>query len=508
MAFLMKVIVAFLLACLGISAATPPSNDALTLDDTIPLNVTLPLDGGLPTNKSATLDTQPKREDWKSAWITCEFENKIIFYKFKITGEGWLRREEEVERKVKTAADEVGMVTQWKGAQYPPQDDRNSSVTITHQQGACGVSVRGVVGTVLCLFSVAFTCTLCLIANTTTTTTALAAAAAAPVFPPTTTSLLVPASAPPSLPTACTAASPPSTSANCISSFAQIPRTLTITTWKDASPNSHRPPAEVRVEVGLFYGDLVTIEAKYPGLDYCYGPHRMRLGRFPHHARLFAAFDELNLTYQEIQDFCCWEGTRWARERYEKDEGCTIEDTTGDHIPLFVDPKQRQNEPRRGSIVRKTDISIVFQDAPADLRTRRSRTSQQQAVVYIPSTSEDPAEEDEDDEEDDQEDTNMSDSASDTTASPHSEQASTTTAEWNRARAAHIEDLERQRNAAIHDQIQAALAQGAPLTPEQEQLLKDQREQNASRQLDVARSVGYSQRALAGEASASARAAA
>lgn len=265
---------------------------------------------------------------------------------------------------------------------------------------------------------------------------------------------------------------------------------------------------EVRVEVGLFYGDLVTIEAKYPGLDYCYGPHRMRLGRFPHHARLFAAFDELNLTYQEIQDFCCWEGTRWARERYEKDEGCTIEDTTGDHIPLFVDPKQRQNEPRRGSIVRKTDISIVFQDAPAELRTRRSRTSQQQAVVYIPSTSEDPAEEEEDDEEDDQEDTNMSDSASDTTASPHSEQANTTTAEWNRTRAAHIEDLERQRDAAIHDQIQAALAQGAPLTPEQEQLLKDQREQNASRQLDVARSVGYSQRALAGEASASARAAA
>lgn len=168
---------------------------------------------------------------------------------------------------------------------------------------------------------------------------------------------------------------------------------------------------EVRVEVGLFYGDLVTIEAKYPGLDYCYGPHRMRLGRFLHHARLFAAFDELNLTYQEIQDFCCWEGTRWARERYEKDEGCTIEDTTGDHIPLFVDPKQRQNEPRRGSIVRKTDISIVFQDAPADLRNRRSRTSQQQAVVYIPTTSEDPTEEDEEDEEDDQEDTNMSDSA-------------------------------------------------------------------------------------------------
>lgn len=260
------------------------------------------------------------------------------------------------------------------------------------------------------------------------------------------------------------------------------------------------------MEVGLFYGDLVTIEAKYPGLDYCYGPHRMRLGRFPHHARLFAAFDELNLTYQEIQDFCCWEGTRWARERYEKDEGCKIEDTTGDHIPRFVDPKLRQTEPRRGSIVRKTDISIVIQDAPSDGRSRRLRNAQQQAVVYIPAASEDPTE---DDDEEDPEDTNMSDTASDITASPQTEQANAN-AEWSRARAAHIEDLERQRNAAIHEQLQAALAQGAPLTPEQEQLLKDQREQNASHQqaLDVARSVSYSQRALSGEASTSARAAA
>jgi hypothetical protein len=278
---------------------------------------------------------------------------------------------------------------------------------------------------------------------------------------------------------------------------------------------------EVRVEVGLFYGDLDTIEAKYPGLDYCYSPHRMRLGRFPHHARLFAAFDELNLTYQEIQDFCCWEGTRWARERYEKDENCIIEDTTGDFIPRFVEPKQRQNEPRRGSIVRKTDISIVFQDAPADLRTRRVRNSQQQAVVYIPATSEDPVEEgedeedeDEDEDEDDQQDSNMSDSASDTTASPHSEQPQPD-AQRSRARdpfLAGVEQLdnELQHEISINAQLQAALAQGGPLTPEQEQMLKDQCEQNAVQQraLDARRSAGYGQRALAGEASASARAAA
>lgn len=259
---------------------------------------------------------------------------------------------------------------------------------------------------------------------------------------------------------------------------------------------------EVRVEVGFFYGDLVAIESKYPGLDYCYGPHRMRLGRFPHHARLFAAFDELNLTYQEIQDFCCWEGTRWARERYEKDEGCTIEDTTGDDISQFVHPKLRVHEPRRGSIIRKTDISIVFQDAPADICPRRPRPAQQQAAVYIPTTAEDPTEEED---EEDEEDTNMSDSASDTTTSPQSE-ARTNAAVWNRAQLAQMGEYELE---AMHAQLQAALASGIPLTAEQEQLLKDHCE-NASHEqaTDVARSVGYSQRALAGEASASARAAA
>lgn len=126
-----KAIVAFLLACLGISAATPPSNDALALDDTIPLNDTLPLNDALPLNGSLTVGTPPKREDWKSAWIACENDMKPFWYNYKITGEGWVRREEEVERKVKTAADRVGLVTKWKVAHYPPQENRNSSVTIT-----------------------------------------------------------------------------------------------------------------------------------------------------------------------------------------------------------------------------------------------------------------------------------------------------------------------------------------------------------------------------------------
>jgi hypothetical protein len=90
----------------------------------------------------------------------------------------------------------------------------------------------------------------------------------------------------------------------------------------------------------------------------------MRLGRFKHHKRLFEAFDNLGLTYGEIQDFCCWEGTKWARERYEKDEGVKVVDTTGDEIGPFVSRWDQQEDIRRQSITRKTDISIVVEHQP------------------------------------------------------------------------------------------------------------------------------------------------
>lgn len=101
---------------------------------------------------------------------------------------------------------------------------------------------------------------------------------------------------------------------------------------------------EVRIEVATFYGDLNSTEARYPGLNYAYAPHRLRLGRFKHHKRLFDAFDELGLTYGEIQDFCCWEGTKWARERYEKDEGIKVLDTTGDDIGPYIDRRHMKPE--------------------------------------------------------------------------------------------------------------------------------------------------------------------
>ncbi|KAI7160884.1 hypothetical protein KC349_g3168 [Hortaea werneckii] len=123
---------------------------------------------------------------------------------------------------------------------------------------------------------------------------------------------------------------------------------------------------EVRIEVSTFYGDLNSVEARYPGLNYCYPPHRMRLGRFKHHRRLFDAFDNLGLTYNEIQDFCCWEGTKWARERYEKDEGIYVLDTTGDDIGPFIDRRDvvsLPDEQRRKMITRQTQISVIVEEA-------------------------------------------------------------------------------------------------------------------------------------------------
>ncbi|KAK4238032.1 hypothetical protein C8A03DRAFT_44182 [Achaetomium macrosporum] len=95
---------------------------------------------------------------------------------------------------------------------------------------------------------------------------------------------------------------------------------------------------EVRQETHSFYGHLATPEAKYPGLDYTHPVHRIRLSRFPWHRRLFRAFDNLRLTHAEISNLTKWEGTKWAKERFERDQGIQIRDTTADGFPNYVDP--------------------------------------------------------------------------------------------------------------------------------------------------------------------------
>ncbi|KAI9794049.1 MAG: hypothetical protein M1816_006674 [Peltula sp. TS41687] len=122
--------------------------------------------------------------------------------------------------------------------------------------------------------------------------------------------------------------------------------------------------AEIRAETNAFYGNFDSLEAKYPGLDYTHAPHRMRLTRFTYHRRLFRAFDELNLTTHEILGLCRWEGTRWAREQYERQEGIRIRDTTGQEIMPW-DPLRS----RRHVAVRRGVLGVMTGTAVARRRT-------------------------------------------------------------------------------------------------------------------------------------------
>lgn len=91
---------------------------------------------------------------------------------------------------------------------------------------------------------------------------------------------------------------------------------------------------EVRVEVQTYYGALDTLEAQYPGLDYTYPPHRRRMCRYPWHRRLFRVFDELSLTNDEILNLCQWEGTRAAKERYEREAQTEVKTTTAHEVTV------------------------------------------------------------------------------------------------------------------------------------------------------------------------------
>ncbi|KAK3398085.1 hypothetical protein B0T20DRAFT_240630 [Sordaria brevicollis] len=90
---------------------------------------------------------------------------------------------------------------------------------------------------------------------------------------------------------------------------------------------------EVRQEVHAYFGHIDTQEAKYPGLDYNNPIHRIRLSRWQWHRRLFRAFDALRLTEWEISNLTKWEGTRWAKEKFEEEQGIVIRDTASDGFP-------------------------------------------------------------------------------------------------------------------------------------------------------------------------------
>lgn len=104
---------------------------------------------------------------------------------------------------------------------------------------------------------------------------------------------------------------------------------------------------EVREERLRFYGPppnprVVShgypLEAMYPGLDYNNPWHRMRLSFFRWHKILFRALDALQLSSDEIDSIMTFEGTKCARQQYERERGVIIKDTTGDELLPFSEP--------------------------------------------------------------------------------------------------------------------------------------------------------------------------
>ncbi|KAL9116109.1 MAG: hypothetical protein Q9227_000478 [Pyrenula ochraceoflavens] len=116
---------------------------------------------------------------------------------------------------------------------------------------------------------------------------------------------------------------------------------------------------EVRYETISFYGELGPIETLYPGFDYAYPPHRRRLSRYPNHRRLFRAFDKLRLTESDIWQLCSWEGTKSAKDIYEREQGTKIRDTTLDGIQVA--------SPSRGpiAVVHEPSVSLQSLAKPA-----------------------------------------------------------------------------------------------------------------------------------------------
>ncbi|PNP44724.1 hypothetical protein TGAMA5MH_03531 [Trichoderma gamsii] len=128
---------------------------------------------------------------------------------------------------------------------------------------------------------------------------------------------------------------------------------------------------EVRQETHAFYGHLETEEAKYPGLDYTHPTHRIRLSRWSWHRRLFRAFDGLGLTHAEISALTKWEGTKWAKDKFEKEQGIVIRDTAADGFPDWTEPSSRASA-HQGRSVRIHTIDISSLDDDENMETEES----------------------------------------------------------------------------------------------------------------------------------------
>jgi hypothetical protein len=93
---------------------------------------------------------------------------------------------------------------------------------------------------------------------------------------------------------------------------------------------------------------------------------------------------------------CRWEGTLWARQRYERDEGIRVLDTTGTEIQPWVDrrplPRRKAGRSPASHIKVKTDIEIEIEEmrntpTPAP-QSQQEDTAMQDATAQIEDSDE------------------------------------------------------------------------------------------------------------------------
>ena len=56
------------------------------------------------------------------------------------------------------------------------------------------------------------------------------------------------------------------------------------------------------------------------------------------HRSLFDAIDALIFTENEIKELCNWDGSLYHKQRYEREHGVLIKDTTGDETAFHTKP--------------------------------------------------------------------------------------------------------------------------------------------------------------------------
>lgn len=111
----------------------------------------------------------------------------------------------------------------------------------------------------------------------------------------------------------------------------------------------HHLSKEARHEARTFYGEDGGLLLRLAGLDYNLPHVRRRLSRCRHHRRLFAAFDALRLTENEIYELCTWDCTLWQKTKFlerHPEQALAVEDATGADVPTW-DEVERQREWQR-----------------------------------------------------------------------------------------------------------------------------------------------------------------